>query len=302
MSDRKRGPLSGRSTRVSKIPRRRNVSFSAPELAAALSVPLLRGEDPTAFSRLVDAVVEAFNPLDAVEYILVHEFAQDTWAITRSKRMKIETINGALQMNAASAQLFTDDLSDFVVKVELAAKGKDPDQVSSAERQAAEAAALEQLKARCQARDAQDAARVFQNKLPTLAELDKLESALEVRRSNRLELFDFYRRQKLEEICARADEIIDGEYSEAEEAGNQDSASGGAMVQRRSPADSEHLANEEVESDSLVPAQCEPTSQVEGTVAGTRIDAAPTDSVSRGVGGPGNEHRRGQGEADGAVD
>jgi len=247
MSDRKRGPLSGRSTRVSKSPRRRNASFSAPELAAALSVPLLRGEDPTAFSRLVDAVVEAFNPLDAVEYIFVHEFAQDTWAITRSKRMKIETINGALQMNAASAQLFTDDLSDFVVKVELAAKGKDPDQVSSAERQAAEAAALEQLKARRQARDAQEVARVF----PTLAELDKLESALEVRRSNRLELFDFYRRQKLEEICARADEIIDGEYSEAEEAGNQDSASGGAMVQRRSPADGEHLANEEVDCDSL---------------------------------------------------
>jgi hypothetical protein len=298
MSDRKRGPLSGRSTRVSKIPRRRNVSFSAPELAAALSVPLLRGEDPTAFSQLVDAVVEAFNPLDAVEYIFAHEFAQDTWAITRCKRMKVETLNGALQMNAASAQLFTDDLFDFAVKVELAAKGKDQDQVSSAERQAAEAAALEQLKARCRARDAQDAARAF----PTLAELDKLESALEVRRSNRLELFDFYRRQKLEEICARADEIIDGEYSEAEEAGNQDSASGGAMVQRRSPADGEHLANEEVESDSLVPAQCEPTSQVEGTVAGTSIDAAPTDRVGRGVGGPGNEHRRGQEKADGAVD
>ena len=137
---------------------------------------------------------------------------------------------------------------------------------------------------------------------PALAELDKLESALEVRRSNRLELFDFYRRQKLEEICARADEIIDGEYSEAEEAGNQDSASGGAMVQRRSPADGEHLANEEVECDSLVPAQCEPTSQVEGTVAGTSIDAAPTDRVGRGVGGPGNEHRRGQEKADGAVD
>ena len=278
MSDRKRGPLSGLSTRVRKIPRRRNASFSAPELAAALSVPLLRGEDPTAFSRLVDAVVEAFNPLDAVEYIFVHEFAQDTWAITRSKRMKIETINGALQMNAASAQLFTDDLSDFVVKVELAAKGKDPDQVSSAERQAAEAAALEQLKARCQARDAQDAARAFQNKLPTLAELDKLESALEVRRSNRLGLLDFYRRQKLEEICARADEIIDGDYSEAplvfEGAGNPGSSSGSPIVEQHSPADGEHPANEDIECDSLVPAQCEPRSQVDGTVAGTSIDAA----------------------------
>ena len=144
MSDRKRGPLSGLSTRVSKIPRRRNVSFSAPELAAALSVPLLKGEDPIAFSRLVDAAVEAFNPLGAVEYIFVHEFAQDTWAINRCKRVKIETVNEALQMNAASAQLFTDDLLDFAVKVELAAKGKDQDQVSSAERQAAEAAALEQ--------------------------------------------------------------------------------------------------------------------------------------------------------------
>jgi len=291
MSDRKRGPLSGASTRVPKIPRRRNASFSAPELAAALSVPLLKGEDPIAFSHLVDAAVKAFNPLDAVEYILVHEFAQDTWGISRCKRVKVDTVNEALQMNAASAQLFTDDLLDFAVKVELAAKGKDSDQVSSAERQAAEAAALEQLKAQCQARNAQDAARAFQNKLATLAELDKLESALELRRSNRLGLLDFYHRQKLEEICARADEIIDGEYSEAEEAGNQDSASGGAMVQRRSPADGEHLANEEVECDSLVPAQCEPTSQVEGTVAGTSIDAAPTDRVGRGVGGPGNEHR-----------
>ena len=213
MSDRKRGPLSGLSTRVPKIPRRRK--FSAPELAAALSVPLLKGEDPIAFSRLVDAAVEAFNPLDAVEYIFVHEFAQDTWAINRCKRVKIETVNEALQMNAARGQLFIDDVFDFAVKVELAVEGKDPDQVSSAERQAAEAAALEQLKARCQARDAQDAARVFQNKLPTLAELDKLESALEVRRSNRLGLLDSYRRQKLEEICARADEIIDGDYSEA---------------------------------------------------------------------------------------
>jgi hypothetical protein len=280
MSDCKRDPLSGPSTRVRKIPRRRNASFSAPELAAALSVPLLKGEDPIAFSRLVDAAVEAFNPLDAVEYIFVHEFAQDTWAITRFKRMIIETVNEVLQMNAASAQLFIDDLLllDAAVKVELAVEGKDPDQVSSAERQAAEVAALEQLKARCKARNAQDAARAFQNKL--LAELDKLESALEVRRSNRLGLLDFYRRQKLEEICARADEIIDDEYSEAplvsEGAGNQDSASGGPIVERRSPADGEHLANEEVEGDSLVPAQCEPTSNVEGTVAGTSIDTAPS--------------------------
>src|SRR5262249_26461622 len=169
----------GPSTRVRKIPRRRNASFSAPELAAALSVPLLKGEDPTAFSRLVDAVVEAFNPLDAVEYLIVHEFAQDTWAINRCKRVKLETVNESLKMNAASAKRFIDELLDGAVKVELAVEGKDPDQVSSAERQAAEAAALEQLKARCKARDAQDAARAFQNKLPALAELDKLESALE---------------------------------------------------------------------------------------------------------------------------
>ena len=90
--NRKRGPLSGASTHVPKIPRRRNASFSAPQLAAALSVPLLKGEDRIAFSRLVDAAVEAFNPLDAVEYIFVQEFAQDTWAITRCKRMKIETV------------------------------------------------------------------------------------------------------------------------------------------------------------------------------------------------------------------
>src|SRR6516162_9647219 len=97
MTDRKRGPLSGRSTRVRKIPRRRNASFSAPELAAALSVPLLKGEDPIAFSRLVDAAVKAFNPLDAVEYIFAHEFAQDTWAINRCQRMKIETVKASGQ-------------------------------------------------------------------------------------------------------------------------------------------------------------------------------------------------------------
>jgi len=201
------------------------------------------------------------------------------YAINRCKGVKIETVNEALQMNAASAQLFIDDLLDVAVKVDLAVEGKDPDQVSNAERQAAEAAALEQLKARCKARDAQDAARAFQNKLPALAELDKLESALELRRSNRLALLDFYRRQKLEEICARADEIIDGDYSEAplvsEGAGNQDFPSGGAMVEQDSPADGEHPA-EKVECDSPVPAQCEPTSHVEGTVAGTSNDLAPS--------------------------
>jgi hypothetical protein len=97
------GPFSGFSTRVPKISRGRKASFSAsPELAAALSGPLLEGEDPAAFSRLVDDVVEAFNPLDAVEYIFAREFAQDTWAINRCKRMKIETVNEAITIKADS--------------------------------------------------------------------------------------------------------------------------------------------------------------------------------------------------------
>src|SRR6516165_1059250 len=109
MSDCKRDPLSGPSTRVRKIPRRRNASFSAPELAAALSVPLLKGEDPIAFSRLVDAAVEAFNPLDAVEYIFVHEFAQDTWAINRCKRVNCRSVKEAIEISCASAHVFRGD-------------------------------------------------------------------------------------------------------------------------------------------------------------------------------------------------
>jgi hypothetical protein len=70
------------------------------------------------------------------------------------------------------------------------------------------------------------------------------------------------------------------DYSEAplvfEGAGNPGSSSGSPIVEQHSPADGEHPANEEVECDSLVPAQCEPTSQVEGTVAGTSIDTAPS--------------------------
>ena len=181
-------------------------------------------------------------------------------------------------MDAARGQLFIDDVSDLAVKVELAVEGKDPDQVSSAERQAAEAAALEDLKARSQARVAQDAARAFQSKLPTLAELDKLESALELRRSNRLALLDFYRRQKLEEICARADEIIDGDYSEAplvfEGAGNPGSSSGSPIVEQHSPADGESSGKAKSRLNALRHGSVASSgTQVEGTVAGTSIDS-----------------------------
>jgi hypothetical protein len=66
----------------------------------------------------------------------------------------------------------------------------------------------------------------FQSKLAMIAELDKLEAAAETRRNNRLALLDFYRRQKLEEICATADQIIDGEYSEASLAPEDDNPQG----------------------------------------------------------------------------
>jgi hypothetical protein len=125
-------------------------------------------------------------------------------------------------------------------------------QKSSAEQKAAEpqVTAVDTHKHQtCDAPSVRDIALAFQNKLPTLAELDKLESAIELRRNNRLASLHFYRGQKLEEIGIRTDEIIDGECSEAplapEGAGNQEVALRRRRVEQRSPANEEHEVNTE---------------------------------------------------------
>jgi hypothetical protein len=97
MSYEKRPGFRALSIRASTARRRARLPFSpSRELEAALSVPLLEGEDAAAHRRLLDACIEAFKPLDAIEYIFVREFAEDTWAANRCKRMKVATANEAI--------------------------------------------------------------------------------------------------------------------------------------------------------------------------------------------------------------
>src|SRR5438067_13029865 len=89
MSYDKRTPAALRPIRAPKINGaistvRARLHVSA-ELAAALDVPLLKTEDPAAFKKLLDAIVNAFQPCDGMDYILVRDIADDTWDINRYK-------------------------------------------------------------------------------------------------------------------------------------------------------------------------------------------------------------------------
>jgi len=227
-------------------PRRRTKSrfYPSPELQAALYVPLLLGENEAAFKQLLNVIVDAFEPTDPIEYIFAHGFVDDTWMIKRCERMKIAVVNAALPSAKSTRLCDNDRMHSYILHLRASEersrlaelKGVPVQEVEELDPkkfvEADDFVAREDPKAKPPSD--QDTVVAFQSKISLLNEIDKMQAAAEARRNNRLASMEFYRRTKLQEICERADEIIDGEAS---------------VIVDHSPA--------EVARDPAIPAQCE---------------------------------------------
>jgi len=74
--------------------------FNRLEHGLAATVPVLPGEDPTAFQARVDAVVESFGPQNQVEFDLLERVAATSWAFDRATRAEAARLSYKIRHDA----------------------------------------------------------------------------------------------------------------------------------------------------------------------------------------------------------
>ena len=97
--------------------------------------PLVKGEDPKAYTKIVMLMLENVRPTDVIEKMLVRDIADHTWEVLRLRRYKSAMINTAIdeaRMDRLSElKDFTDKNDPQVRALVKEEKSKDPVELAS---------------------------------------------------------------------------------------------------------------------------------------------------------------------------